>query len=108
VEPAEQEINAAIADVYAEVVFGDVLDVLGLINNHVLIVGQDGSALLFERKVAKHQGVVCDDDIGAIGSASGPLVEALLEMGALSPAAVSVLAVDCVPDGAAGDKGDVT
>jgi hypothetical protein len=107
VEPAEQEINASIADVYAEVVFGDVFDVLRFVYNHVLVVREDGSALLLKRKVAKHQGVVCDDDISAIGSASGPLVEALLEMGALSPAAVPVLAVDCVPDGAAGDKGDV-
>ena len=51
--------------------------------------------------------MVCDNDVGGVEPASCALIEAISEVGAISFSAVTVFAVDFVPDIGVWDEGDI-
>ena len=97
VEGVEQQFYSSAADVDSEVLLGDVFDIVRLVDDDVFVFGDQREALLFEDKVAEHECMVCDNDVGAIEPSAGVSVEAVSEVGTSSGRAVTVLTVDGVP-----------
>ena len=72
---AAQLLEAVVADGDAEVLAGDVLDFVRLVEHHGVVFGQDAAfvVLVLERQVGEEQVVVDDDDVAlaAPAGASG-------------------------------------
>src|SRR5262249_34505126 len=93
----EQPVEAAAADLDAEVVGGDGFERVGLVEDDRLVVGQDVAALLADFQVAEEQGVIDDEDLGAVHLLAGTEIEALGVVGTGPAKAVARVAVDRIP-----------
>ena len=62
---AAQFLEAVIADRNAEVLTGHVFDLVGFVEHHGVILGQDAALVVFvaDREVGEEQVVVDDDDV---------------------------------------------
>ncbi len=97
VEAVEGVFDFAVTQVDAELVFGDVLDIVGLVDDDVVVFWEQVEVGFLEDEVAEHKGVIGDDNVGVVESSSCAAVEAILEVAALSAGTVAVFAADGVP-----------
>ena len=81
----------------AEVVGGDILDRVGLVENHGLVIRQQVGARLSQRQVAEEQGVIDDQDLGRIDSPPRLEVKTPGVIGAAFAQAIAGVALDGVP-----------
>ena len=63
VKAVKQEFDFAVTDVYSEMVFCYVFDVVGLVDDDEVVIGEEAGGMFFEDEIAKEQCVVCNDDI---------------------------------------------
>ena len=98
VELVEQVIDLRRRDAQSQVVAGDVLQRMGLVEDHHFVVGQDARPLPPQGQVAEEQRVVDDQDLRVLGPPPGLVVEAVAVAGALPAQAVAMIAFDFVPD----------
>ncbi|MBA7709504.1 hypothetical protein ES703_118422 [subsurface metagenome] len=97
VKLVQQPSYAIAAYVDTEMVLGDVLNIMCLVDYHVFILRQQPEALLLEHKVTEHKRMISNNNISRFESAAGFSVKAVGEMFTLSRRAVASLAVDCLP-----------
>lgn len=98
VEFVEQEFDLSFADGQSEVICGDGFDGVCFVEDDGLIIGQDTGAVASECQVREEQCVINDEQICIPDSPTGRVVEAFGVCGAFFSQAVSVIAVDFVPD----------
>ena len=85
---ARQILHLAARNRYAEVLPGDVLHLVGFVENHGGIVGDDRAALVFlHREIGEEQMVIDDDQVAFAGLLVHARDEAALELRALLAAA---------------------
>ena len=107
VELSQGELDLAVGDVQAEVVAGDGLDLVGLVEDHHVVLRQDAHVLPPQRQVGEEQGVVDHQDLGVLHPPPGLVVEALGVHRALAAHAVAVVAGHFVPHGRQGAEIEV-
>ena len=101
VEGAQHMPNAVLAETDAEVAARDILEVMRLVEDHMVVGGQEAGALRAEREVAEEEGVVADEEIRVLHAPARRLVEALVVGRAAAAHAVAGVALDMLPHAAA-------
>src|SRR5262249_11376360 len=99
VELVEQVLDGAPADVQAEVLGGNVLQRVRLVEDDDAVVGQQAAAGAAQGQVAEEEGVVDDEELGPGHGPAGAEVEAAGVVGAGAGQAVAAVALDQVPHG---------
>ena len=79
-------------------VFGDVFDVVRLVDNHITIFRKNRNVLLAQYKVAEQQRVIGDDNLCGFKPAAISPVKAFIEMRTISAFAVAVFAHNRLPN----------
>lgn len=97
VEDVEVMLDAAFAQGKAEVVACAFFEVVGFVEDDVLILREEPGVLLTEFEVGKEDGVVADEQVGRVDGLARLLVEAGLVAWALAAHAVVGVALDAVP-----------
>ena len=104
VEPVEKVIDLPAGERNPKVITGDSLNGVCLVENHHVVVRQDRRPLASQCEVRKEQRMVHDQDVGIPDTTPGPEIKTLLVKIAVLAQAVSVLALNLVPDRAVGPK----
>ena len=78
-------------------VAGNVLNRMGFVKNDGVVIGEDVDSESSQRKVAKKEGVINDQDISILQSFSCFEIVAVRVTGALPSQAVSTVTFDFVP-----------
>ena len=86
---------------------GNMFDGMCLVQHDIFILGQHAGPFAFERQIAKQQGVIGHNNIGRLKLSPCPPVKTLGKMGALSPFAVAMFALHCLPDLSRGQFGQI-
>jgi len=107
VEPPQHVIDLPAGDAQPEVIAGDRLDRMGLVEDDHVVVGQDAHLVSPQGQVGEEQGVVDDQDLGVLDAPAGLVVEALPIVGTLASHAIAVLAGHLVPDGRQGAEVEI-
>ena len=66
VKAVQQKSDSMITDIYSEMVFGDMLDIMCLINYHKPVIRQNRDSLFSEYEVTKQQGMVGNNNISLL------------------------------------------
>ena len=98
VQPVEDVLDLAAGDAQAQMSAGHRLHVVGLVEDHHFVLGQNAPAFASECQVGEQQGVIDDENLGVAYPATCPIVETLLVPGAFPAHAVAVVAGHFVPD----------
>ena len=95
---AQQMPHGGLGELQAEVLARDILDLVRLVQDHMLVVRQEAAAACAQRQVAEEQRVVAHQQVGVLHAPSRRLIEALLVGGTPTTHAVVRVALGLVPD----------
>ena len=97
-ELVQQVVNLPAGNLQPQVFGGDLLDGVGLVEDHDVIVGQQAPPLAAEGQVGEEQGVVDHQQIAIPDPPSGLVIQAVVVGRAALPQAVAMVAANFVPD----------
>jgi hypothetical protein len=100
----KNKFDPLIAEVYPEMVFRHVLNIMSFIDNNEFIAGQKRHTSFLQDKIAKQQCVVGHNNISILQATPGGPVKAITKIQALATATIAVLALYPVPDSALRQK----
>ncbi len=98
VEFVQQEFDLTFADGQSEVIGGDGFDCVGFIEDHGFVIGQQAGSIAAECQIGEEESVIDDQEVGIPDSSAGSVVEAVGVGGTFFAEAVTMIAVDFVPD----------
>ena len=89
--------HPSLAEAHAEVLGGDLLEMVGLVEDHVLVGREKADAARAQREIGEEERMVADEDVGVLHASPRGLVEAAVEGRAATAHAVVGVRLDLVP-----------